>query len=479
VNGSLKMQISLDYPSIPSSHYLEGPLHALVEIGSEPRPITAERPPLNLVVVIDSSATMHHFHLTDEEREYWMGVAISRDELERGEADESDATYWTGQTLAEMQSIAQTSMALATEAIVNLMSEMRQGDRISVIAFADRVHTVFTQQDWASFPDGCLTQMDHLRERRLSVDIGDGTHMAAALQQANQSLKQNLFTQGVNRIIVISDGIVQDKDASLKAIDEIQSQGYAITTIGLGEEFDEEFLTLAADNSRGEYYYCADSTDIIQRLNQEMVTLESTTITDLYIAVRGMEGAVVQDISLVRPAMAMFDEIHTEDGWLRARIGDVSSNAPAGVLVQIAPPLLAVGSHAILEVLLTYTDPQGYSSAGTGNERTLVNANFTDNLDTLAQVNPEVQDLVDRYSVYKYEREAQRAQEKGDLDTAREKLGAATRQLRKIGEDQLAEEMEGQLAGLGDSTSNPSRVKRIKATTRRLATTPLAEAHTE
>jgi hypothetical protein len=84
VNGSLKMQISLDYPSIPSSHYLEGPLHALVEIGSEPRPITAERPPLNLVVVIDSSATMHHFHLTDEEREYWMGVAISRDELERG-----------------------------------------------------------------------------------------------------------------------------------------------------------------------------------------------------------------------------------------------------------------------------------------------------------------------------------------------------------------------------------------------------------
>jgi Ca-activated chloride channel family protein len=259
------------------------------------------------------------------------------------------------------------------------------------------------------------------------------------LQQANQSLKQNLFTQGVNRIIVISDGIVQDKDASLKAIDEIQSQGYAITTIGLGEEFDEEFLTLAADNSRGEYYYCADSTDIIQRLNQEMVTLESTTITDLYIAVRGMEGAVVQDISLVRPAMAMFDEIHTEDGWLRARIGDVSSNAPAGVLVQIAPPLLAVGSHAILEVLLTYTDPQGYSSAGTGNERTLVNANFTDNLDTLAQVNPEVQDLVDRYSVYKYEREAQRAQEKGDLDTAREKLGAATRQLRKIGEDQLAE----------------------------------------
>ena len=86
-----------------------------------------------------------------------------------------------------------------------------------------------------------------------------------------------------------------------------------------------------------------------------------------------------------------------------------------------------------------------------------------------------MQDLVDRYTVYKYEREAQRAQDKGDFDTAREKLGAATRQLHQIGETALAEEMEGQLAELGDAASNPSRVKRIKATTRRLGSVPLAE----
>ena len=99
MNGSLKMRTALDYPSVPASRYLETPLHALVEIEPDPVRSTDARPPLNLVLVVDSSATMHHFHLTDEEREYWMGVAISRDELERGEADESDATYWTGQTL--------------------------------------------------------------------------------------------------------------------------------------------------------------------------------------------------------------------------------------------------------------------------------------------------------------------------------------------------------------------------------------------
>jgi len=475
VNGSLKMRTALDFPSVPASRYLETPLHALVEIEPDPVRATDTRPPLNLVLVVDSSATMHHFHLTDEEREYWMGVAISRDELERGEADESDATYWTGQTLSEMQSIARTPMALATEAIKDLLTSLRPGDQISVIGFADRVHSVFNQQDWTNFPDGCLAQMDLLRDRRLPVDIGTGTHMAEALRQAYTSLSQNVLSHGVNRLIVLSDGIVQDREATLQAINEIQSHGYAITTIGLGEEFDEEFLTRVADNSRGEYYYAADSAEITQRLSQEMTTLQATTVTDLYIAVRGLEGAVVQDLFLVRPAMMMFDEVHTEEGWLRARVGDVSSATPAGVIIQVAPPILPGGEHAVIEALLTWTDSSGLIAGNVGNARSVITAQFTDDPALLNQADAEVQDLVDRYGVYKYEREAQRAQERGDLDTAREKLGAATRQLHKIGEEQLAEEMEGQIAGLGDA-ANPSRVKRIKATTRRLASAPVTNA---
>lgn len=479
MNGSLNINTSLDYPSIPATRYLEGPIHALVEIVPDPVRKTDSRPPLNLVLVMDASATMHHFALSEEEREYWMGVAISRDELERGEADESDATYWTGQTLSEMQNSAQTPMALAVESIKALMTTLRPGDQISVIAFADRVHTVFNQQDWTSYPDGCLMQMDLLRERRLPVDIGTGTLMAEALRQASQSLSQQTVSHGINRLIVISDGIVQDKDATLHAIDEIQSHGYAITTLGVGEEFDEEFLTRVADNSRGEYYYAADSAEITLRLNQEMTTLETTLVTDLYIAVRGLEGAVVQDLYLVRPAMTMFDEIYTEDGWLRARIGDVSSAEPAGIIIQAVPPLLPAGEHPIIEALLTWTDPNGTAADSPGHEQHRISAQFTDDPALLTQVNPDVQDLVDRYAVYKYEREAQRAQEKGDLDTAREKLGAATKRLHQIGEEQLAAEMEGQLSTLGDAAANPSQVKRIKATTRRLASTSLAETHAE
>ena len=474
MNGSLTIRTTLSHPAVPSTQYLNDALYALLDIQPQAGR-SGSRPPLNLVLVVDSSASMHHFQLSDEEREYWMGVAISRDELDRGEADESEAMYWTGQTLSEMQTLANTPMSQVTEAIKSLLMTLRPTDQVAVIAFADHTHTVFNQQDWANFPDGCLAQMDMLQERRLPVDIGSGTYMAEALKQAHNAIGQNSLAHGINRLIVISDGIVQDQDATLKSIAQIEAAGYSITTLGVSSDFDEEFLMQVADNSRGEYYYAADIAEITRLLSQEMTTLESTSVTDLYIAVRGLDGTVVQDIFLVRPAMTMFDEVHTEDGWLRARVGDVSSAAPVGIMVQIAPPLLPAGERSIVETLLTWNSLDQENASVPGNDRSLVTANFTDNPDALAAINNEVEDLVSRYSVYKYEREAQRAQDRGDLDTAREKLGAATRQLHKIGETALAQEMEGQLAELGNETANPSRVKRIKATTRRLGSVSMDE----
>ena len=467
MNGSLKIDTALDHPVIPTSHYLEAPLHALVNIKPIAAQNTTTRPPLNLVLIVDASATMHHFQLTEEEREYWMGVAISRDELERGEADESDAMYWTGQTLSEMQAIVKTPMAMAVEAIKSLMTTLRPSDKISVITFADHVHSVFNQQDWSNFPDGCLSQMDNLRDRRLPVDIGTGTYMADALQRGLEAISQNALTYGINRLIVLSDGMVQDQTAALQAIESIEAAGYAIATIGLGDEFDEEFLTRIAENSRGEYHYAVNINEITERLDQEMTTLETTVVTDLYIAVRGLEGTVIQDIYLVSPAMTMFDELHTEEGWWRAHVGDVSEAAPIGIVIQAAPSLLPEGQHPILEALLTWTNPFG-ADAVPGNDQLLIEAEFSNDPMALAQTNSDVQNLVDRYAIYKNEREAQRAQERGDLETAREKLGAATRQLHQIGEDQLAADMEEQIAGLLEPGTNASRVKRIKATTRRL-----------
>lgn len=469
MSSGLNVHISLSHLSLPPNAYLEEPLYAVLDL--EPVALPGAVPmhmPLNIAILVDASATMHHFQLSDEEREYWMGVAISRDEMERGEADEREAVYWTGQTLAEMQSVARTPMALVVDAIKNLLPALDPSDRIAVVAFADRVHTVFSADDWVAFPEQCLVQMELLREQRLPADIGTGTCMAAGLTASSEALHKSMGVGNINRLIIISDGIVQDADETLANIAAIQSEGYAITTIGVGDEFDEEFLTKVADNSRGEYRYAPDIVEITQCLNQEVTTLQSTSITDLYVALRGLNGAVVQDLYQVRPSMSVFDEIFTEDEWTRARLGSVSSLTPASILVQIAPSSLPPGDQPIAEAFFTWTAAGASAVAGGGNEKASISVHVSADEGAPAQSNPEVMDIVNRFSIYKYEREAQRAQERGDFDQVREKLGAATRELHKIGEDALAGEMEQQIASLGTAQTDPTRIKRIKATTRRL-----------
>ncbi|MBV9852172.1 MAG: VWA domain-containing protein [Armatimonadetes bacterium] len=470
MTGSLDIRVALNRSAVPADQYLEEPLYAVLDIIPEADLAEADRPPLNLALVVDSSATMHNFQLTDEERDFWLTLAVSRDEMERGQADERHAIYWSGQTLADMQAVVRKPMSLAVEAIKSLLQSLRPSDKITVIAFADQVHSVFGAADWATFPDQCLAQLDLLRDQRLPVDIGTGTYMAAALRLAGEALQQNAAeAQGINRLIVISDGIVQDPDATMLAVSAIQDQGYAITTLGVGDEFDEEFLIRVADNSRGEYHYAATSEQITQRLTEEMTSLQTVSVTDMYIAVRGLGGTVIQDIALVRPAMTLFEEVFTENDWMRARIGDVSGAAPVAVLVQLAPTSQPQGRHPMAEAQFTWAVAGGTHR---GKTQIMIEAEFSSDPLRLARTDEDVSALVDRFSVYRMEREAQRAQERGDVEKAREKLGAATRQLRKIGEEQLAEDMEGQIAALSGAAQDAARVKRIKATTRRLGSAP-------
>ena len=170
---------------------------------------------------------------------------------------------------------------------------------------------------------------------------------------------------------------------------------------------------------------------------------------------------------MVRPSMGIFDEIYTEEEWIRARVGDVSSASPASLLIQFAPPNAPDGTRQVLEAHFTWTSTGG--GADKGNTKTIVSAEYSSDPNKFGQANPIVMDLVDRFTVFKYERDAQRALEKGDSAGAQEKLGVATKRLRAMGENALASDMEEQISAIKKKAVDTKVLKRVKATTRRLA----------
>jgi hypothetical protein len=202
---------------------------------------------------------------------------------------------------------------------------------------------------------------------------------------------------------------------------------------------------------------------------KEMVVIQSTAIRQLHVAAQGLSGTVVQDIYMARPNMTIFEEIEASDGWIRARVGDLPSDLASALLIQIAPAKMPEGTQPIVNVEFSWQSKNSDASSPISNQQTeTISATFSSDADQLAHVDTTVQELVDRLKVYKLEREAQKAQSVGDVDKAKEKLGAATRQLRSLGEHSLADDLEAQIANIGQGVDDPSRSKRIKATTRRL-----------
>ena len=87
----------------------------------------------------------------------------------------------------------------------------------------------------------------------------------------------------------------------------------------------------------------------------------------------------------------------------------------------------------------------------------------------LAQAaNDAVQDAIQRVAIYREERRAQHAIERGEDEAATRHLQAATRMLRRMGAQSLAAEMEAAASEVQAGTRSLSRTKRIKAATRRL-----------
>jgi Ca-activated chloride channel homolog len=468
----LSISSTLTRPYISASHFEEDALYAQITLQPEIEAASGQRSPLNIVLVVDSSGTMYNFQLTDEEREYWMGLALSRDEMERGEADSQEAVFWSGQTLLDMQSAVRKPMTMAVDSIKELLHTVQFGDKVSVIAFADQPVTIFTADDWIRSGEECLGRLDALLQQELAVDIGSGTRVAEPLRIALDMVQHNAVGATVNRIILISDGIVQDQASTNTAVDNIQRAGIAVSTIGVGDEFDEEFLMNVADTTRGGYYYAEDIQTITSQLMSEMVVIQSTAVKQLHVAVKGLSNTVVQDIYMARPNMTIFDEIEADEGWIRARVGDLPSDMATTLLIQLAPAMLSEGEHDIASIEFSWQSFMGSAILSPPSSQSeTIHALYTANELLLGEVNQDVQQLVDRFNVYRFEREAQRAQEKGDLDKAREKLGAATRQLRNMGEDSLADDLEQEIASIGTGVNDPTRAKRIKATTRRLGAT--------
>src|SRR6185437_3479821 len=107
-----------------------------------------------------------------------------------------------------------------------------------------------------------------------------------------------------NRIVLMSDGLANvgpSRPSDLAGLGrELRREGLAVTTIGLGDDYNEDLMAGLAEASNANYYYVRDAEKLPEIFTQEMGASRSVIARDIIIHIKTPEGVRLKEI-LGRP----------------------------------------------------------------------------------------------------------------------------------------------------------------------------------
>jgi hypothetical protein len=266
-------------------------------------------------------------------------------------------------------------------------------------------------------------------------------------------------------VLLVSDGLIEDRTACGAWVERLAEAGIPLSCIGVGDQFDEEWLMWAADMTRGRFRYAPAADALEVAVAEELERLETLVARRLSLRLRPLAGTLFRDLCQVSPELSALHRMETDGAAYRFTLGDLSRGQEALFLVELTLPALPPGPHPVLAIDLTGETAAGEPLTAPG---TVASVLATSELAT-ASVDPDDLEAIAAAHAYRAERRAQRALRRGHLAEATRHLRDTRQIVDRLGRAELAADIEAQAAAV-EAGTGPSREqqKRIKAGTRHL-----------
>jgi Ca-activated chloride channel family protein len=141
------------------------------------------------------------------------------------------------------------------------------------------------------------TRAEAIRAAIERVVPDGGTNLSSGLDLALEVVERARVPGREPRVVVISDGLVNQGDTSLAGLTARAGRAavgeYVLSTVGVGEDFDEGLLTALADAGTGNYYYLADARSLASVFSDEFFSARETVARGLEVRIQPRAGVSV------------------------------------------------------------------------------------------------------------------------------------------------------------------------------------------
>ena len=167
-------------------------------------------------------------------------------------------------------------MDVLKSAAIKVMRSLRSQDIFSVVVFSDRAEVVIPAA--SSRDKARLEQLIHM------LQPSGATEMFQGLRAGMVEIQRNFGRKYVNHIILLTDGHTYgDEKECLKLAEQAAKQGIGLSAMGIGKEWNDQFLDTLASSTGGSSRYITRAEDIQKFLVEKFDTLANILADDVIL----------------------------------------------------------------------------------------------------------------------------------------------------------------------------------------------------
>jgi Ca-activated chloride channel family protein len=241
IRMSITLTARLDRPHIPPSG---ASVQLLIQLTAPSQPMSA-RPPLNLAAVIDRSGSM-----------------------------------------------AGPKLDYTKQALRFLIDQVTEKDHLAIVTYDDVVQTPVPSQP--------IIQKDLLKAQVSQITPGGMTNLSGGLSTGMNQIAPHAAPGQINRVLLMTDGL-----ANVGVTDSLTLQTWATTwrhrgltlsTLGVGDDFDEDLLVALAEAGGGSFHYIADPDKIPAIFAAELQGLLQVAAQGLQLQIQAEPGVAIASV---------------------------------------------------------------------------------------------------------------------------------------------------------------------------------------
>jgi len=223
-------------------------------------------------------------------------------------------------------SMGQQKMEHAKLAAIQALRRLGKDDLFSLVIYDEVVETIVPAQSAAN-TEWIEAQISRISSR-------GSTALFGGVSQGAAEIRKNLEGNYIHRIILLSDGIANVGPSSPSDLARLGAslikEDISVSTVGLGNDFNEDLMTSLAEKSNGNNYFVESPNDLARIFADELGDVLSVVAKKVIIEIECEEG--------VKPIRVIGREAKVSGSKIELNLNQLYGGQQKYALVEVQVP---------------------------------------------------------------------------------------------------------------------------------------------